>query len=302
LQPGGGELLAETTLWHSHDESFRARLPIRLGLVRLDSGPTAVVFLHDRVGLGGGVTGVPVRVRIGTRLDKAGQGVLVAFPEGDVAQSAESETAQSAHLREMTCDPRGRRVLICDAGNALGVALVRALVDAGAEVVWAACNPSMAPHGDLGDLLGELEQVQLVSLDLTSQESVDSLASQIGAQVDVLINNTESYGPDLARAFGPAMRTRAAGVPVGTPAMAWVNLLTFPASKSAAYSFCRSLRAEMLPSGVRTVNVFPGPVGDDRNRELPALQLAPAAVAGSIVRALRAGVEDWYPDELPADR
>ena len=76
LQDGGAELLSETTLHHSHEEFFRARLPIRLGLVRLDSGPTAVVYLAD------GVAAPPGRVRVGTRLDSAGQGVLVAFPEG----------------------------------------------------------------------------------------------------------------------------------------------------------------------------------------------------------------------------
>lgn len=76
LQPGGAELLSETTLWHSHDELFRSRLPIRLGLVRLDSGPTAVVFLDD------GVAAAPGRVRVDVRLDRAGQGVLVAFADG----------------------------------------------------------------------------------------------------------------------------------------------------------------------------------------------------------------------------
>jgi hypothetical protein len=40
LQPGDGELLAETTLFHSHSEFFRERLPWRLGMVRLDCGPT----------------------------------------------------------------------------------------------------------------------------------------------------------------------------------------------------------------------------------------------------------------------
>src|SRR5262249_29756301 len=72
LQEGGGELLSETTLHHSNDEFFRGRLPIRLGLVRLDGGPTAVAFLDD------GVASAPVRVTVHARLDRAGRGVLVA--------------------------------------------------------------------------------------------------------------------------------------------------------------------------------------------------------------------------------
>ena len=71
---GSGELIAETTIHHSNDPYFRERLPWRLGLVRLDVGPTAVVHLH------GGCGPAPARVRVGARLDKSGQGVLLAFP------------------------------------------------------------------------------------------------------------------------------------------------------------------------------------------------------------------------------
>jgi len=72
VQDGAGELLSETTLRHSHDEFFRSRLPIRLGMVRLDCGPTAIVYLNDDV------PPSPTRVVVGARLDEAGQAVLVA--------------------------------------------------------------------------------------------------------------------------------------------------------------------------------------------------------------------------------
>lgn len=328
LQSGGAELLSETTLRHSHDEFFRGRLPIRLGLVRLDSGPTAVVYLDDGVGA------APGRVRVGVRLDKAGQGVLVAVPDERVMRAGEGGMtadglSQSKHLREMSCDPRGRKVLVSDAGSALGVALVRELVEAGVEVVWAGCSPAVAARGGLGGLPGGLDQVRVVRLDATSDESVDALAAQVGSQVDVLINNAEAHSSAsgagvgsarvemetnyfgllrLARAFGPAMRARAAGAPVGSPTMAWVNLLsihalsslpaqgTFSASKAAAYSFSQALRAEMLPAGIRVLNVFPGLVDDERSREMAAVNLARA-----VVRALLDGVEDLYPDEMAQD-
>ena len=66
-QSGAGELIAETTVHHSNDLFFRERVPWRLGLVRLDAGPTAVVHLH------GGCAPAPSRVRVGARLDKSGQ-------------------------------------------------------------------------------------------------------------------------------------------------------------------------------------------------------------------------------------
>ena len=48
-QAGAGELLSETVLHHSNDPFYRERLPWRLGLVRLDAGPTVIVHLHGDV-------------------------------------------------------------------------------------------------------------------------------------------------------------------------------------------------------------------------------------------------------------
>ena len=48
-QDGAGELLSETVLHHSNDPFYRERLPWRLGLVRLDVGPTVIVHLHGDV-------------------------------------------------------------------------------------------------------------------------------------------------------------------------------------------------------------------------------------------------------------
>ena len=48
-QGGAGELISETVLHHSNDPFYRERLPWRLGLVRLDAGPTVIVHLHGDV-------------------------------------------------------------------------------------------------------------------------------------------------------------------------------------------------------------------------------------------------------------
>src|SRR5579862_7166704 len=49
LQSGSGQLIAETRLFHSHEPYFRQYLPLRLGLVRLDAGPTLVTHVHRSV-------------------------------------------------------------------------------------------------------------------------------------------------------------------------------------------------------------------------------------------------------------
>ena len=270
LQDGGGELLAETTLLHSHAEFFRERLPIRLGLVRLDSGPTAVVYLRNEV------PPAPTRVKIGTRLDKAGQAALVASAESGATNTGDAGMTDSRHLQEMSCDPRGRKVLVTDAGSAVGIALVRSLVAAGVETVWAGYRPGAAKSGGLGDVLGGFKQVNLLPLDVTSSASVEEAAAQIGAQVDVVINNAEvhqfqgrepgasgaaaaladsTHASDgthtsgsvgsaaqaqmdtnyfgllrLMQSFGPHMRARAAAA--NSTVTAWVNLLSIYALSS----------------------------------------------------------------------
>jgi uncharacterized OB-fold protein len=90
LQDGAGELISETLLFHSHDEFFRPYLPIRLGLVKLDCGPTAVVYVDDAIPAApAGVPApappsAPTRVTVAVRLDKAGNAALVATPANAV--------------------------------------------------------------------------------------------------------------------------------------------------------------------------------------------------------------------------
>jgi uncharacterized OB-fold protein len=93
LQDGAGELISETVLFHSHDEFFRPYLPIRLGLVKLDCGPTAVVYVDDAIPAApetvptpgpmrapAPAAAAPTRVKVAVRLDKAGNAALVATP------------------------------------------------------------------------------------------------------------------------------------------------------------------------------------------------------------------------------
>ncbi len=319
-QSGDGELLSSTLLHHSNDLFFRERLPWRLGLVRLDCGPTVVAHLH------GGVPPAPARVRVAALLDRAGQAVLVALPEKET-----SNMADDRQLREFTCDPKFRKVLVTDGKTAAGQALVQALAKAGAELIWVGYAEPWKKFPGF-DELKRISQVTLLPLDVTDSKNVRELAAEIGGKVDILVNNAEHHrafgignrpGVETARAemdvnyfgllrlaqeFGPAMRLRGAdGV---ASAVAWVNVLsiyalanfpphgTFSASKAAAHSLAQCLRAEMRPAGVRVVNVFPGPIDDAWNQLLPPPKVAAAGLADAIVNALRDGVEDVYPGDV----
>jgi NAD(P)-dependent dehydrogenase (short-subunit alcohol dehydrogenase family)/uncharacterized OB-fold protein len=319
-QDGAGELIAETRLHHSQELYFRERVPWRVGLVRLDVGPSVVVHLH------GDVARAPARVRVTSQLDRSNQAALVALPE-----DATPHMADDPELREMTCDPKFRKILVTDGKTAVGQALCQQLAAAGADLIWAGlAEPWKKLPGS--DMLASIPQVTQVPLDVTNERSVQDLAGEIAGKVDIVINNAEHHrttsissrpGTDVARAemdvnyfgllrlaqaFGPALQAR--GADGQSSAVAWVNVLsvyalsnfpahgTFSASKAAAYSLAQCLRAEMQKSAIRVINVFPGPIDDEWSQLILPPKVAPAALAKSIIDALRSGVEDVYPGDV----
>lgn len=319
-QAGGGLLLARATLRHSNHLYFKERLPWRIGTVRLDAGPTVVVFLTQSV------TEAHDRVRVSLRLDRAGEAVLVGQPEDETHMDPQEKIQQ-----ETGCDPRGRHVLVSDGKTAVGQALVRALLKAGSASVWVGHAEPWKQQPGLSEL-AKLPGVHLVPLDLSDSRSVAALGGELGGKVDILISNAEvnrtqsiasRRGIDVARAemdinyfgllrlaqaFGPALQARAADG--ARHAVAWVNLLsvfalnnypaqgTYCASKAAALSLAQGLRAQLQQSGIRVMNVFPGPIDDDWNQDVPPPKLSPSALASVMVAGLVNCVEDLYPGDF----
>lgn len=319
-QSGHGELLTSTTLQHSNHLYFKERLPWRIGSVRLDTGPSVIAFLTESV------DEKSPRVRLSLRLDRAGQAVVIAQPEKEQDMASEEKLQL-----ETGCSPLNRKVLVTDGKSIVGQALVRALIKAGAETVWVGHAEPWKIIPGVSEIAA-LPRVEMVPLDVTDPISVSRLGAEIGHKVDILINNAEVHrthgissrrGTDVARAeieinylgllrisqaFGPAMRSRAADG--CTHAVAWVNMLsvfalssfpaqgTYSASKAAALSLAQCLRAEMLSHGIRVINVFPGPVDDEWNQNLPPPKLAPTSLADATIKALINGVEDLYPGDM----
>jgi NAD(P)-dependent dehydrogenase (short-subunit alcohol dehydrogenase family)/uncharacterized OB-fold protein len=337
LQDGRGELIAETTVLHSQDAFFRERLPIRLGLVRLASGPTAVAYLHDEV------PAAPAPVKVDVRLDKAGLAALVAFPLGGASRSSDAYATQKRLLREMSCDPRGRKILVTDGAGPVGLALVEALVEAGAQHIWAGYRPGAEGVAPLEALAGRHGQVSLLLLDVTSQESVGQAATELATQVDVVVSNAQvsgelalapgagsAPGPELsvgtapgsqaalemaqaamdvhyfgllrlAAEFAPAMRARAAASSDST-VTAWVNLLSIYALSSfprESFLSAAYAAAHSFSQSLRAEMLAAGiRVVNVFPGPLAPTSLVPANLAVAIVESLRAGVEDVYPGEV----
>lgn len=315
-----GQLIATTTLRHSNDLYFRERLPWRVGTVKMDAGPSVVAHVHEDCA-------EDSRVRLTLKLDRSGQAVLHALPEKDTPNMNDAP-----QMRESTCDPRFRRVLVTDGKSAVGMAVAKAMLDAGASAVFLGDASTWKTVPAFDKLVASDERIQVVELDVTDTDSVDRLAASIGGKVEILVN-TAAHLRDggilgrkdvnlardamevnvlglmrLAQAFAPGMCFRAAD---GTNnAVAWVNVLSihalaalpsrgaWSASMAAALSASHTLRAELRGAGLRVVNVFPGPVEDEWEQLTPPPKLAPSAVAKAVVKGLQDGVEDVYVGDI----
>jgi hypothetical protein len=160
---------------------FRERLPWRIGLVRLDRGANVVGYLHASVGA------APCRVRVEAALDRAGQAALVVVPE-----KGRPDLSDDPKLREFTCHPRGRKILVTDGKTSVGQALVQALAKAGADKIWIGEAEPWKKIAGL-EALRALPNATIVPLDLTDGGSVAELAGEIGGKVDVLINTADHH-------------------------------------------------------------------------------------------------------------
>lgn len=318
----GGVFLAETVLHTSTNVYFRERMPWRIGAIQLDVGPTVVAHIHADAKEG-------ERVLVSARTDKAGQGVFIALPEKETANMGDDKA-----LRELTCDPKHRRILVTDVRKPIGQALVRHLLQAGAAKVFLGVSEKWRPF-EGRDGLYSLPNTELAPLDLSDADSVIDLASSIGGKVDILINTAQHVRPGsamsrrdavtardemelnyfgplrLLQSFGPAMRGRGAdGV---NSAVAWMNVLSVyalsnwptyglsAASQAAALSLSQCARGDFAGSGVKVVNVFHGPIDDEWHQPLPPPKVTPESLAGGIINALRQGVEQTFVGDVAKD-
>jgi NAD(P)-dependent dehydrogenase (short-subunit alcohol dehydrogenase family)/uncharacterized OB-fold protein len=313
--PRRGTLHSETTVRVPSDVYFRERAPWRVGLVKMGCGPVIVAHLHADCEEGAGV-------KMSFQLDGSGQAVAFASPEKETPNMADDR-----QWREMTADPKFRRVLVTNGRSAVGQETVAALKSAGAKTVFVGVAEPWRPFAG-EKLLRAQEGIEIVPLDVADEKSVTDLAADIGGKVDILVNTAEyirsgglldrrgtSVARDeidqaylgfinLAQAFGPGMRMRGAdGV---NNSVAWVNVLSvyalvnwpafgaYSASQAACLSLSHSLRAELRSGGVKVINLFTGPIDVEWFQTLPPPKVAPRVVATAVVSALKNGLEEVY--------
>jgi len=204
---------------------------------------------------------------------------------------------------------QGKTAIVTGASKGIGLAVTRALAEAGATVVAGARSSSP----ELDALVKE-GRVRWVAADLTSPDAPALLVGAAGDQVEVLVNNVGAAPPrpggfvtvtdaDWARSIElnlmTAVRMTRAVLPsmvaAGRGSIVTVSsvnaslpdplVIDYSAAKAALTAFSKALSKEVGGRGVRLNTVSPGPVATD-------LWLGGGGVAETVSAATGAKPED----------
>lgn len=211
----------------------------------------------------------------------------------------------------------GKTVIVTGAAGGIGRCLVDALLEAGAAEVFATMRRIGPAHDS---------RVRPTALDITDASQVDAFARSLDGRAGILINNAgvnsnsgalaaattdgawqemqvNYFGTlNMIRAVAPDMKRRGSGIILNMlTVLSHVNLPlmgSYCASKAAAYSLTQAARAELGPSGVRVLGVFPSAVDTTMSPMAPPPKLSPQEVAEATVALINSDEDDCYPGTM----
>lgn len=191
-------------------------------------------------------------------------------------------------------DISGRVALVTGANRGLGAAFVDALLERGAQKVYAAARRPET-------IAGDDPRVIPLALDVTDPDSIRR-AAEIATDVTVLVNNagiaanqslvsgdleeirrefdTNFWGPVLVtRAFAPILEANGGGAIVSMhSALSWLAVGSYSAGKAALWSASNSARVELAPAGVQVVGVHVGYVDTEMAANVSDAKVPPHQV------------------------
>jgi NAD(P)-dependent dehydrogenase (short-subunit alcohol dehydrogenase family) len=218
---------------------------------------------------------------------------------------------------------KGRSAIITGASQGLGLAIARAYVRAGANVLLCARDPIMLreAESEIAPLASNNQIVASEAADVSSREDVDRvsrIASSRFASIEILVNNAGIYGPKgpveetdwnewaraveinlygsvlMCRALVPHFKTRRYGKIVQLSGGGATNPLprisAYAASKAAIIRFAETLAEEVRNFNIDVNSIAPGPLNTRLLKEI--LDAGPAKVGESFYqRALKQNQE-----------
>jgi len=209
--------------------------------------------------------------------------------------------------------------------NGIGRAIVHALLEQGAKKVYATARDA----SQLEDLVSEHQgKVVAVQLDVTDTEAIQKLPT-LYPDVTMVVNNAGYFGQiensltndmesvqremqvnyiaplAIVAAFAPLLQKQASGDSAVVNIASIASLVNFPlggtysASKAAAHSLTQAQRRDLPESLV--IGVYPGPIDTEMAAGIEMDKASPSDVAGAVVKALKEGQEDVFPDQMASE-
>ena len=223
----------------------------------------------------------------------------------------------------MTMDLGGRSAVITGASQGLGLAIAKAIVTAGGNVVMCARDARRLEQArtDVVSHAGGTQQVIALAADVSRQSDVEAVvreALRVFPDLQILVNNAGVYGPMglveevawdawvqaieinlfgsilMCRALLPHFKRRRYGKIVqlsGGGATAPLPRLTaYAASKAAIVRFAESLALEVQDDGIDVNAIAPGALNTRMMSEL--LAAGPAAVGDAFYARMKAVADE----------
>ncbi|WP_028478119.1 SDR family oxidoreductase [Nocardia sp. CNY236] len=206
-------------------------------------------------------------------------------------------------------------VLLTGANRGLGRALLDALLDRGAQRVYAVARDPLT-------VTGLDERVVPIRLNLTAAGDIAGAPVQ-APDVDLLVNNAGTSrfaGPlaadreslaeeiatnylgtvDLIRAFTPVIDSVGGGAIVNVLSLLALasspSMAGYSASKAALHSYTQAIRPELRRRGIAVHGVYPGGIDTDMLAGYDVPKAVPRMVAEEILDGIIADHDDIFPD------
>ena len=306
--PTAGTLLAETTIRTSTDVFSASACRGGIGTACAGCGPSTVAHLHGDLGEG-------ERARLQLKIDKSGR------RSPCLASVRHAQQADDPQWRELTCDPKYRRVLITDGRPPSARPWPRPCRRR--VPAWSSRRRDPWKPFPGEERLRKIERVEIVALDLTDTISVNECAGEFAARVDILINTAEYYAtaasstaradggarragdallrPDAARqgvravlrARAPRRNSARVREPLSVYALVNVaGLWRLLGDRGCLPSAAAIAARRAATGGVQVVNAFFGPLLDRMVSGVAAAQVAPSALAAPSCARCKKGLED----------
>jgi NAD(P)-dependent dehydrogenase (short-subunit alcohol dehydrogenase family) len=181
----------------------------------------------------------------------------------------------------------GKTAVVTGASKGIGLAVTRALVEAGAHVV-----AGSRTRGDQLPALEETGQVSFVSVDLSQPDAAEELVAAAAHRggIDVLVNNV---GIALIRPGGFASISDDEWQASWDPPL--VEIYDYSATKAAVTDLMKTLSKELAPNNIRVNSVSPGPVSTGLWTEKGRAADGFAAASGPTADEVGAMIQDNTP-------